>query len=65
MKIKLKANTKVLLPADTIVEVDEREGLRLLAYNLGAKVEEPKAEPEKVEAEEEPKKKTPKKGKRS
>lgn len=60
MKIKLKANTKVLLPADTIVEVDEREGERLLAYNLGAKVEEPKAE--KVEAEE---KKTPKKGKRS
>ena len=60
MNIKLKANTKVLLPADTIVEVDEREGLRLLAYNLGAKVEEPK--PEKVEAEE---KKAPKKGKRS
>lgn len=62
MNIKLKANTKVLLPADTIVEVDEREGLRLLAYNLGTKVEEPKTKPEKVEAEE---KKTPKKGKRS
>lgn len=60
MNIKLKANTKVLLPADTIVEVDEREGERLLAYNLGEKVEETK--PEKVEAEE---KKTPKKGKRS
>lgn len=60
MNIKLKANTKVLLPADTIVEVDEREGLRLLAYNLGTKVEDPK--PEKVEAEE---KKAPKKGKRS
>ena len=60
MNIKLKANTKVLLPADTIVEVDEREGERLLAYNLGIKVEEPK--PEKVEAEE---KKAPKKGKRS
>lgn len=60
MNIKLKANTKVLLPADTIVEVDEREGERLLAYNLGTKVEDPK--PEKVEAEE---KKAPKKGKRS
>ena len=42
MKVKLLRETSVSLPAETEVEVEEREAERLLAFGLAVKVEERK-----------------------
>lgn len=43
MKIRVLVDTRVNLSANTVVEVSEQEGLRLLALGFGAKAEDKKA----------------------
>ena len=42
MKVVLKRDTAVRFAAGTVLEVEEKEGLRLIAFTLAEKVDEPK-----------------------
>lgn len=42
MKVVLKRDTAVRFKAGTVLEVEENEGLRLIAFKIADKAEEPK-----------------------
>lgn len=42
MKVVLKRDTAVRFKAGTVLEVEDKEGLRLIAFTLAEKAEEPK-----------------------
>lgn len=42
MKVVLKRDTAVRFAAGTVLEVEENEGLRLIAFKIAEKAEEPK-----------------------
>lgn len=42
MKVVLKRDTVVRFKAGTVLEVEDQEGLRLIAFGNAAKAEEPK-----------------------
>ena len=42
MEVVLKRDTAVRFKAGTVLEVEENEGLRLIAFKIAEKVDEPK-----------------------